>query len=156
MNSGTPAPNDLERIPVLALLPQRSPFVMIDALTAFDEHETSTRLTVRPDNFFFEYGRLTAYGLIENIAQTCAARLGYANYILHRKPRIGVIGAIQHFDVLRTPNDGETIRTTVRVEEEVLGITLMDARVYVGSELIAATQMKIAIRDEEAPTTEKP
>ncbi len=149
MNFGTPDSNDLERIPVLELLPQRPPIVMIDALTAFDGTHTSTRLTIRPDNFFFEQGRLTAFGLIENVAQTCAARLGYANYILHRKPRVGVIGALQHFDVLRTPLEGETIRTTVEVEEEVLGITLMKGRVYVGDELIAATQMKIAIRNPD-------
>ena len=51
--------------------------------------------------------------------------------------------------MLRTPLEGETIRTTVEVEEEVLGITLMKGRVYVGDELIAATQMKIAIRNPD-------
>lgn len=156
MNSGTQAPQDLEQIPVLELLPQRPPFVMIDALTAFDERRTSTRLTVRPSNAFYEMGRLTAYGLVENIAQTCAARLGYASYVLHRPPRIGVIGAINHFDVLRTPLKDETIRTDIEVEEEVLGITLINARVFVGSELIAASQMKIALTGGEAPKTDTP
>lgn len=156
MISGTQAPQDLEQIPVLELLPQRPPFVMIDALTAFDERHTSTRLTVRPSNVFYEMGRLTAYGLVENIAQTCAARLGYASYVLHRPPRIGVIGAINHFDVLRTPLKDETIRTDIEVEEEVLGITLINARVFVGSELIAASQMKIALTGGEAPKTDTP
>lgn len=75
---------ELEQIPVTALLPQQPPFIMIDALTDFSEKETATRLTVRKDNIFVERGLLTAYGVLENMAQTCAARLGYANYVLHR------------------------------------------------------------------------
>ncbi len=75
---------ELEQIPVTALLPQQPPFIMIDALTDFSEKETATRLTVRKDNIFVERGRLTAYGVLENMAQTCAARLGYANYVLHK------------------------------------------------------------------------
>ena len=44
--------NDLEKIDVLTLLPQRPPFVMIDQLTHFDEVVTSTRFEVREDHLF--------------------------------------------------------------------------------------------------------
>lgn len=81
---------ELEQIPVTALLPQQPPFIMIDALTDFSEKETATRLTVRKDNIFVERGLLTAYGVLENMAQTCAARLGYANYVLHKTVNVGL------------------------------------------------------------------
>ena len=66
-------------IPILELLPQRPPFVMVDNLTDYSETQSTCCLTVRADNVFFEKGCLTAPGLIEHIAQTCAARLGYYN-----------------------------------------------------------------------------
>ena len=75
-----PQPAD---IPVGLLLPQQPPFVMIDTLCRFDEREVETVLTVRPDNVFVDAddGCLSVCGMVENMAQTCAARLGYINYI---------------------------------------------------------------------------
>lgn len=67
---------DLEQIDIHELLPQREPFVMVDKLVYFDEKTTTTSFLVREDNLFVENGRLNACALAENIAQTCAARLG--------------------------------------------------------------------------------
>ena len=57
---------------------------MIDRMTRFDWTSNTTELTVREDNLFYEDGRLTSSGLIENIAQTCAARIGYINKLRNR------------------------------------------------------------------------
>ena len=74
---------ELEKIDIHELLPQQEPFVMVDTLTFFNEKETSTTFTVREDNIFVEDGVLNECAIAENIAQTCAARLGYINkYIL--------------------------------------------------------------------------
>ena len=76
---------ELKDIDIHELLPQQEPFVMVDTLTFFDEKETSTTFTIREDNIFEEDGVLNACAIAENIAQTCAARLGYINkYILKR------------------------------------------------------------------------
>ena len=72
---------EFEKIDILDLLPQRPPFVLIDRLVHFDEHRTVTRFTVPEGHLFCEEGCLQAAGLIENIAQTCAARMGYINLI---------------------------------------------------------------------------
>src|SRR3712207_9444280 len=86
----------LEHIDIHELLPQQEPFIMVDRLTAFDDRVTSTRFTIRPDNIFVEEGKLLACAIAENMAQTCAARLGYINkYILKRAIQIGFIGAIR-------------------------------------------------------------
>ena len=76
--------NELESIDVLTLLPQRPPFVMIDCLTHFDDVLTASRFQVKADNIFMgDDGVLNSCALAENIAQTCAARMGYINqYIL--------------------------------------------------------------------------
>lgn len=138
----------LSEIPVTELLPQRPPFVMIDCLTGFTETTTETRLTVTEDNVLVEDGRLTVYGLVENIAQTCAARLGYASYVLHKPVRIGFIGAVRGCHIKRLPRVGETIQTRIEVKEEIFGLTLVDAEVRLEGECIAETQMKIALEKE--------
>lgn len=138
---------ELEQIPVTALLPQQLPFIMIDALTDFSEKETATRLTVRKDNIFVERGRLTAYGVLENMAQTCAARLGYANYVLHKAVNVGFIGAMRGGFFHRLPQVGEVVHTRIEVIEEIMGLTLVDAKVSSGEEVLATAQMKIALKE---------
>lgn len=144
--------NEFEQIPLSALLPQQPPFVMIDALTEVGERSTATRLTVRPDNIFVEHGRLSAYGVLENIAQTCAARIGYANYVRHLDVGIGYIGAVRDCRFNRLPREGEQLVTRIEVQEEIMGLTLVDATVTVGGEVLAATQMKIALRETDSAT----
>lgn len=132
-------------INVLELLPQRPPFVMVDNLTDYSETQSTCCLTVRADNVFFEKGCLTAPGLIEHIAQTCAARLGYYNcYILKTGVRLGFIGEVKDLCILRLPREGELIETTITVVQEIFDVTLVTAEVRVGTEVIATTRLKIA------------
>lgn len=143
--------SELSRIDVLTLLPQRPPFVMIDRLTHFDETVTTTQLTVRADNLFTKAdGHLNPCALVENIAQTCAARMGYINrYIYRQRVRLGYIGGIKNLQVLRTPRVGELLTTSVEVLQEVMRLTLVNATVRVGDEVIVTAEMKIALSDIE-------
>lgn len=130
----------------LDILPQRPPFVLIDRLAYYDETLTTTQFLIRPDHLFVSEERLQPAGLIENMAQTCAARLGYYNLISGLPVKIGYIGAISNLHVLRTPKVGETLNTAIRVKEEIFGMTLVDAEVRIGDEVIATAEMKIAIQ----------
>ena len=127
------------------ILPQRPPFILIDRLTHYDEAVTSTRFLVPVGHLFVSDGRLLPTGLIENMAQTCAARLGYYNLISGLPVKIGFIGAISRLHILRTPLVGECLDTTIRVKEEVFGMTLVDAEIRVDEEVIATAEMKMAI-----------
>jgi predicted hotdog family 3-hydroxylacyl-ACP dehydratase len=132
-------------IPILELLPQRPPFVMVDHLTDYSETQSSCCLTIRPDNIFLEKGCLAPSGIIEHIAQTCAARLGYYNcYILKTGVRLGFIGEVKDLNILRLPREGETIETTITVMQEIFDVTLVTAEVRVGTEVIVTTRLKIA------------
>ena len=143
---------NLETIDVLTLLPQRPPFVMIDRLMHCDEVVTTTQFTVRPDNLFIEDGGvLNPCALVENIAQTCAARMGYINqYICKERVRLGFIGSVKNLQILRTAHVGETLTTSISVMLEVMRLTLVNATVKVGDETIVTAEMKIALSDIEA------
>ncbi len=135
----------IREIDILELLPQRPPFVMVDQLTDYDETQSSCSLTIRPDNIFCEEGQLAPAGLVEHIAQTCAARLGYYNkFILKTGIRLGFIGEVKDLDILRLPREGERIDTTVTVVQEIFDVTLVSATVRVGEQVIATTHLKIA------------
>lgn len=139
---------NFSEINILELLPQQPPFIMVDKLLHFDEEKTVTQLTVRPDNLFYEDGRLTASGLIENIAQTCASRIGYVNkFILKKSVKLGYIGAIRNLIITRTPSEGEIINTEIKVVEDVFKMTLVHAKVKAGDETIVTAEMKIALSD---------
>ena len=144
--------NELESIDVLTLLPQRPPFVMIDCLTHFDDVLTGSRFQVKADNIFMgDDGVLNSCALAENIAQTCAARMGYINqYILKDKVKLGFIGDIKHLKIWREARVGDELRTESEVLQEVLQMTLVKATVKVGEETIVTADMKIALTDIDA------
>ena len=132
-------------IDILELLPQRPPFVMVDHLVDYSETQTTCELTIRKDNVFCENGEFAAAGLIEHIAQTCAARLGYYNkYVLKVGVRLGFIGEVKDLEIVRLPREGETLSTTIVVMQEIFDVTLVNAEVRVGTEVIATTRLKIA------------
>ena len=139
--------NEFESVDVHRLLPQQEPFVMIDRLVHYDPVRTVTTLQVRPDNIFADEGYLSVAGLNENIAQTCAARMGYISFSSGDRVKIGVIGAITNFSVSRTPLVGEVLTTTIDVVQEVFQVTLVHATVQVAGEVIAETDLKIALQD---------
>ena len=90
---------------------------MIDRLVYCDKTVTLAETEIRNDHIFVENGYLSASGLIENIAQTCAARIGYYNYIHKKGIQIGFIGAIRNMDILQLPPVGEILTTRVEVKE---------------------------------------
>ena len=136
-----------EDISLRELIPQRHPFVMIDKMLSFDMTVTVTQLEIRADNVFCKNGRLAAEGLMENIAQTCAARMGYINLNKNEAVKIGVIGSVNNFEVFKTPKVGDVIVTSIEVIEEVFQITMAEAIVKCGDEILAQANMKIALMD---------
>ena len=143
--------NPFNDINISEILPQREPFLFVDGLVHYDERETVTSFLVPAEHLLVEDGYLTAAGILENMAQSSAARIGYlCRYILHVPVRIGYIGAIKKFRVYRLPAVGETLTTTILFREDVFGISLVDAVVQIGDERIAEAALKTALGEKEA------
>ena len=140
-----------DEIAIGEILPQREPFTFVDRLVRYDDRETVTAFTVPAEHLLVEDGHLTASGILENMAQSSAARIGYlCKYILHVPVRIGYIGAIRHFRVHRLPAVGETVETTVVLVEDVFGISLTHVTVRVDEDIIAEAALKTALGEKEA------
>ena len=138
---------------VVDLLPQRPPFIMVDQLTHYDSVSAKTVFTVREDNIFCKDGMMEEAGLVENIAQTCAARTGFKQRLENSefasiKVKIGVIAMIQSLEMKRCPLVGEVLETSMVIEEEVFTSTLVRSEVRTGDETIAVCKMKLVLTDK--------
>ena len=138
---------NVSEVDILELIPQRPPFIMVDRLLHFDRIVTTAEFAVREDNIFLEGDELQPEGLVENIAQTCAARIGYVNLMNKESVRLGFIGAVRNLSILGTPKIGETIETTITVKEEIFRMTLVDAEIRLNGSVIVNAEMKIALSD---------
>ena len=142
---------DFSSVNIAELLPQQKPFVMISDLVSFSYERTVTRFHVQDDNVFIEDGRLVPEGLVENVAQTCAARIGFINkYILHKPVSVGYVCSVKEFRINRSPLIGETLVTEVDLKGEYGNMLIVGAAVKAGEETIAEGSMVIAL-DESRP-----
>lgn len=131
-------------------MPQRPPILMVDRLLSADDKQAETELLVRADNIFVENGMLKAYAIIENMAQTCAAQLGYADVHVNGKKdvRIGYIGAVKRMQVETAPKVGETLRTRMEVLQDFGDMKLASAESFVDNRRIAVAELTIALSGE--------
>lgn len=142
-----PSDEFMRSIRLSELLPQKPPFVMIDCLTHYEKDKVVSETTIRETNIYVEHGVMQGYGLIENIAQTCAARIGYINkYILKQGIQIGYIGSLKNLTIESLPHTGDVITTEVTVQDEILGMILAKAIIRKGNQLLVNADLKIALK----------
>lgn len=132
---------------VLNLIPQRPPIVMIDSLLDADDTFALTGLTIHENNIFVEEGVLKEPGLVENIAQTAAAMTGYEAVKKNESVKIGFIGAVKNLQIFHHPKVGSTLQTTVRVNNQVLNVSIIKGEVREGETLVAECEMKIFLEE---------
>jgi predicted hotdog family 3-hydroxylacyl-ACP dehydratase len=131
---------------VLEFLPQRPPFVMVDKLLSVDDKSACTEFVVSADNIFTENGTFSEAGMIENMAQTCAAGMGYVNVCMYENTvKIGFLSAVRNLQILRLPKVGETLNTCVYIVENVMDMILVRSEIKIKDEPIAEGEMKIFI-----------
>lgn len=138
---------------VSKLIPQKPPIEMVDTLWYNDETKTVSGFKVKVDNVFVENGFFTEPGLIENIAQTAALRVGYIVSEKNKngedvKPPIGFIGGIKKLSIEALPEVGEVLQTTVEVVNVVFGVSIIEGKVFSKEKCMASCEMKIFLKEE--------
>ena len=130
------------------LIPQRSPIVMVDTFFCADEESAETGLHVHSGIYFCEGGFLREPGMIEHVAQSAAAFAGYASFTKGESPKLGFIGEVKKFKIIRLPKVGEFLHTCLHVLGEAAGVTLISAVTKTREEELATCQMKIFIKED--------
>ena len=128
---------------ITALLPQGPPFVMVDKLLYSDGHLTCTTFRITPGNPLVEKGRLSAAGLMENIAQTAAAGAGYAARAVNEGVRSGYIISVKDLDIRALPEIEAELMTEITITARVADIIVISGKITCRGEVIATGEMKI-------------
>ncbi len=120
---------------------------MVDKLISCSGYLATTETTLSADNLFCRDGYFSEAGLMENMAQTCAARLGYKSIINKLPVKIGIIGAVKNFRVFFRPRPGDILTTHIEINHEVLNAILLQAEVHCNGKTAASCHMKLFLTD---------
>jgi predicted hotdog family 3-hydroxylacyl-ACP dehydratase len=124
-------------------LPHKPPVIMIGKLLEVTGTKTVTSLLVKDDNLFCSEGLFREPGLIENMAQTAAAGVGYVSKVAGKEPPVGFIGGLRNLHIYELPKAGSEIRTEVTVEHEIFEATVVNGKIYLDERCIAECELKI-------------
>ena len=140
----------LEQLEMTALIPQRPPFMMVDKILSCDDTDAVTEFFVRQDNILLDDNKLSSAGIVENMAQSCAARMGCVNLLHNRPIKLGFIGEIKNLKINRQPMLNDHLITEVHILMDVFDMTLASVCTKVNGEVIAEARMKLASTNIEA------
>ena len=132
---------------IVDFIPQRAPIVMVDEFFGVNNNVSVSGLTIDTENIFCEGELFSECGIIEHIAQSAAMRMGYIYKSNDKEVPLGYIGSVNKFRAFDLPHIGETLRTEITIEQEIMNISLISAKVQVAERLIAECQMKIYLEE---------
>lgn len=129
--------------PIIELIPQRLPMVMIDRLLSVEKEKATGELTVNEENLFVHNGYFQEAGLVEFMAQTAAAQTGFRSLEDNAKVQEGYIGAVKNLVVHELPPVHAVLRSEIRIDNEIIGYTLISGKVMMGNTVLATCEMRI-------------
>lgn len=130
---------------ILLLIPQRPPFVMVDKLLSSDENSTQTAFRVKEENVLVSNGEFSEAGLMENIAQTAAARAGYMAIMKNKPVAVGYIVAVKNLEIFDLPKINDQLITEVKIKTEVGDMTVISGTVTRYDKVLAQCEMNIIL-----------
>ncbi len=110
------------------IIPQKQPFVLITSLIKADETGCETSFTTSENHLLLQGTRLSSCGIIKNIAQSCATMMGFVNAAQDSKPKVGFIIYTRSFQCSKLPGVGETIYTTIQIDNQVFDVTIIEGK----------------------------
>ena len=118
---------------------------MISGILSAEGKMVRSGFHISPDNIFVQDGVLTPPGLMENIAQTAAARAGWLASQESKPISLGYIGAVKDLEIFELPPVGAFIETVAEIGQQVFNATMVIGQVMLDGKLIAQCEMKIFI-----------
>ena len=132
---------------VIQFIPQREPIVMVDCLYDIDIENLTAKsgLTIVEENIFVKNNKLSYGGVIEHIAQSIALKSGYMGNLKsgNGKSSKGYIAAVKNMKYLNNIRIGDKLITEIKVVTQFQQISVVDAEVRKGNDLMASAQLQI-------------
>ncbi len=134
---------------ILLLIPQRPPFIMVDKLLSCDENATQTTFCINEGNVLVVDGKFSEAGLMENIAQTAAARAGYMAKLENKPVEVGYIVAVKNLEIFDLPKINDELVTCVKIKEQVFDMIVISGAVMHNNKVMAQCEMNIIVSKKE-------
>lgn len=137
------------RSEIETFIPQRDPFIAIHEIHQVTDELAITQFIVLVESIFVIDGVLGEPGLIENIAQTAAAQMGYVCKIKKMPVPIGYIASIKNLKIVELPPIGSVLTTSIQITNRVMNVIIMDGRIKEGDNIICECEMRIFLEQND-------
>ena len=127
---------------ITELIPQREPFIFVDKIFDIEEDTLNSSWLVPVGSPLVKDNYLQESGLMEHVAQSMAAYIGYCS---KDEIKIGVIGMIKHFITHQKPHVGDILHTHITILGRVFTTILFRAEVRCNNVLLAEGEMKVVV-----------
>lgn len=132
---------------ILNYIPQREPICLVHSIYECSEQGGKTGFVVEANHFFVNNNQLSEAGIIENLAQSCAAHAGYICSLRNLPPKIGFIANIKDLKILSLPPVNSELITEIKLKAYVMNVTLVVATSTCNGQPVAECEMKIFIQE---------
>jgi predicted hotdog family 3-hydroxylacyl-ACP dehydratase len=130
------------------LIPQRSPFVLVNKLLYADENNSRCSFEIPEENIFVKSGFFSTSGMVESMAQTAAAGTGYLFTKENKQVPVGYIGAVQKLEVVDWPPAKAEIIMDISLLTNILQVSLVSGVVKYKGKIMASCEMKIFVNNQ--------
>jgi len=128
---------------IIALIPQKPPFVMVSKLLFTDEEITRSSFIIDAANVLVKDGIFQESGLLENMAQTAALGAGYLAQSENRPVISGYIAVVNNLEIFDLPKVNDELITETKIENRIFNVTVISGKVWNSGNLIASGEMKL-------------
>ena len=131
------------RMDIQKLIPQQPPFVFVDRIYDISDTFFRSEFSIGEKSLLTRNGCFSEAGLVEHVAQSMAAYIGYHN---QDNVRVGVVAAVENFTFSTLPVCGENIQTEITILNKVFDISHVKSVTYSNGKIIAEGRMKLVER----------
>lgn len=128
---------------ITSYIPQRPPFLMVDELLEVNDAATKSRFLIHDGHIFVNEGLLEVSGMVENIAQTAAAGVGYACKVKNEDVPIGFIAAVRDLIVHNNPASGTEVETVTTNLQQIMDVSIVKGEMFQNQTLLASCELRI-------------
>ena len=137
------------RSEMINYIPQRAPFIAVHEILQVTDEFAETQFEVLPESIFVTNGLFGEPGLLENIAQTAAAQMGYVCKKKGLSVPLGYIASIKNISVFSLPSIGSKLMTSIQVTNRVLSVILLEGTVRLKGAIVCQCEMRIFVGDKD-------
>jgi len=128
------------------IIPHRDPMVMIDGYHKIDSDHASAEKTFHSGDYGVCNGYILDSILIECVAQTVAAHLGY-KYIVEKsekgQAKKGMLVSVDTFAFLSRARKGSTVHIKIKKTNELGAFKMFNGKLLIDDQLIAEGDLKL-------------